>query len=87
MNRGDIDGSSFSFATIRDEWSDGPDAQGIHTRTLHDGHVFEMGPVSWPAYKGARAAYRCAAPTPTPIVYPTPDQVRLLNLLRLAELA
>ena len=87
MGRGDIDGSSFSFATLRDKWTDEPDAQGVHTRSLHDGHIFEMGPVSWPAYKGARAAYRSASPSPTSLTYPTPDQVRLLNQLRLAELA
>jgi uncharacterized protein len=57
LDRKDIPGSSFEFCTVEDSWSE-PDAQGVMTRTLHDIHVFTMGPVTNPAYRDTTAACR-----------------------------
>jgi hypothetical protein len=56
IRRGDVTGSSFSFATVADDWSDGPD--GMPIRTLKDVHVFDVGPVTFPAYADTSAACR-----------------------------
>ena len=45
IERRDIDGCSFSFATVEDFWSS--DGQ---TRTLLDVNLFDVGPVTTPAY-------------------------------------
>ena len=94
LRRGDLTGSSFGFATIADNWT--TDADGMDLRELREVHLFDVGPVTFPAYTQASAAYRSldrvraeaeaavepAAPT---ITFPTPDQsVRLLRL-RLAS--
>lgn len=51
MQRGDINASSFSFRTIDDAWSETD--QGYPLRTLKEVQLFELGPVSDPAYDAA----------------------------------
>ena len=93
IRRGDIPGSSFSFATIEDDWSEGEG--GILKRELRSVHAFDVGPVVYPAYRATSAtcrslerfkAERSKSPTAR-VNHPTPDQVALLNFFRLAELA
>ena len=48
IKRGDIDGGSFGFEVLKEEWQqveDGPDE-----RTLLDIELFDVGPVTFPAY-------------------------------------
>jgi len=48
IKRGDIDGMSFSFYTIDDNWS--TDDQGNDIRTLREVDLIEVSPVTFPAY-------------------------------------
>ena len=86
IKRGDISGSSFSFAVVRDDW--GTDSDGMALRTLRDVHPFDVGPVAFPAYKATSATMRSLQTflEARKITYPTPAQVALLNQLRLAEI-
>jgi HK97 family phage prohead protease len=88
LERGDVFGSSFTFAAVEDRWEEGPD--GLPLRTLIQVHLFELGPVTNPAYRSASATARsleafvgersarlaaafAAAPNPPPTPAPTPD--------------
>jgi len=48
IRRGDITQSSFGFTTNKDEWSKSPDGQSI--RELLDVTLFDVSPVTYPAY-------------------------------------
>ncbi len=57
VSRGDLDGSSFSFECIRDEWNfDASPAE----RTLFECRLVDVGPVTFPAYPDATANARAA---------------------------
>ncbi len=58
IERGDISGSSFSFRTIDDEW--GVTEQDFPVRTLKEVKLFDVGPVTFPAYLDTEAGLRCA---------------------------
>lgn len=56
IKRGDVTGQSFSFRTVEDQWEfkdDGPDL-----RTLIDVDLFDVGPVTFPAYPDTTADAR-----------------------------
>lgn len=92
IERGDVTGSSFSFA---------PNEGGV-TRRVEDGRlirelrslrVFDVGPVTFPAYAGTSAevsrrdaepAWQEAADVKPPVVTTTPEQVR--NRLRVLDI-
>ena len=87
LKRGDISGSSFSFAVIDDAWGEGED--GMAVRELRSVHLFDVGPVAFPAYLATSAMCRSLGvynESRTRLRYPTAEQVRLLNHLRLLEL-
>lgn len=59
VERGDVDGCSFGFRTIGDEWTsvrpdgaptDGAYADVVEWRTLLEVRLFDVGPVTYPAY-------------------------------------
>ena len=53
--RGDISQMSFGFRTLRDDWAfDG----GIAVRTLHEVRLFDVSPVTFPAYPQTDVAVR-----------------------------
>jgi HK97 family phage prohead protease len=54
--RKDIQGSSFGFRTIRDEWHE--DDEGNVTRTLLEVALIDVSPVTMPAYPDTDAAIR-----------------------------
>jgi hypothetical protein len=56
VERRDVIGSSFTFTTIRDEWGETEDNQPL--RRLVEGRVFELGPVTYPAYDKSGAQSR-----------------------------
>ena len=47
IKRSDVTGSSFSFQVVSDEWRT---EDGQEIRTLTDVDLFDVGPVSFPAY-------------------------------------
>jgi HK97 family phage prohead protease len=64
IDRGDIDGCSFSFNVRKDSWSDEFDENGRYvstTRSIEDIDMFDVGPVTFPAYTqtsvGARSQW------------------------------
>lgn len=56
VKRGDIDGSSFGFRTIKDDWKRLDD--GLYVRELHQVDLFDVGPATFPAYTGTSAEAR-----------------------------
>jgi HK97 family phage prohead protease len=56
IQRGDVDGSSFGFETVKDEWEYSED--GSATRTLVECKLFEVSPVTFPAYPGSESEKR-----------------------------
>ncbi len=95
LKRGDMAGSSFAFAVVEDDWS--KDDAGMAVRELRSVHLFDVGPVTFPAYLEASAAYRSydafaeriapevPAPRLSPFTYPTREQAAVLLRLRLIE--
>jgi HK97 family phage prohead protease len=59
LERGDLIGSSFGFRTIEDEW--GETDQGFPLRTLKQGSLRDVGPVTFPAYTDSSSALRSLA--------------------------
>jgi HK97 family phage prohead protease len=56
MERGDIDGSSFSFRAINDEWGFTDD--DFPVRTVRAMKMYDVGPVVFPAYSDSEAGMR-----------------------------
>ena len=63
INRGDLSGSSFAFFDPVSEWNDNvryAGRDGVSIRNITDvGNLYDVGPVSFPAYKGTSAGMRC----------------------------
>lgn len=57
IERGDISGCSFSFRTLKDEWEYAADG-GTTLRTLIDVELFDVGPVTFPAYPATDVSVR-----------------------------
>jgi HK97 family phage major capsid protein/HK97 family phage prohead protease len=56
-------GSSQTFSVVREDWEPKPKAGmhnpgGLPERTVKEAKVWELGPVTWPAYAGATAGMR-----------------------------
>lgn len=58
IQRGDIDGMSFGFRTVTDEWATD---DGMPLRTLHDADIFDVSVVTYPAYPQTDVAMRSLA--------------------------
>ncbi len=57
IERGDISGCSFSFRTLKDEW-EYSESGGTTLRTLLDVELFDVGPVTFPAYPATDVSVR-----------------------------
>lgn len=57
MRRGDVDQMSFGFRTIKDQWTD-DSSTGKVTRTLLEVELFDVSPVTFPAYAQTEIALR-----------------------------
>jgi uncharacterized protein len=55
--RGDVSGCSFSFRTLKDEW-EYSETGGTTLRTLIDVELFDVGPVTFPAYPATDVSVR-----------------------------
>lgn len=63
---GAIDGMSFRFQVMRDEWDMEPERSdhnpdGLPERTITELRLFEFGPVTYPAYEATQVGIRSAA--------------------------
>ena len=59
LARGDLIGSSFKFRPVADEWDE--TESGYPERTLTEVELFDVGPVTFPAYPDAEASLRSLA--------------------------
>lgn len=59
VKRGDVSGSSFSFYVTRQSFEE---VGNVLVRTIEDVELFDVGPVTYPAYTGTEAIARDAAP-------------------------
>jgi len=55
IRRGDVSGSSFAFRALKDTWRT---ENGEDIRELHDVDLFDVSPVTYPAYPATDAAMR-----------------------------
>jgi uncharacterized protein len=55
VKRGDVSGSSFAFRAVKDSWRT---ENGSDVRELHDVDLFDVGPVTYPAYVATEASLR-----------------------------
>lgn len=55
MKRGDLSGSSFSFTVERADWQE---ENGRDVRVIKSVRLFDVGPVTYPAYEATSAAVR-----------------------------
>ena len=55
MERGDVDQMSFGFRTLSDTWEE---RDGEHIRTLNEVELFDVSPVTFPAYPQTEIALR-----------------------------
>ena len=59
LERGDLDGSSFSFQATRCAWIyESKDGEETSIRQIEDVDLYDVGPVTFPAYTGATAGMR-----------------------------
>lgn len=58
VGRGDIAGSSFAFSSRAVRWE--TEADGKELRILEDVDLYDVGPVTWPAYRATTTGVRSA---------------------------
>ena len=58
IKRGDVSGMSFSFRTTREEWQEPTKKGDLPKRTLLEVKLFDVGPVTFPAYPTTSIAAR-----------------------------
>lgn len=61
LERGDVSQSSFAFRVVRDDWE--TDDQDRPVRTLVEVKLFDVSPVTYPAYLDTEASMRAALPS------------------------
>jgi HK97 family phage prohead protease len=70
LRRGDIDQSSFSFIAVEQMWrEEKTDAGTKLIREIHDCDIFDVSPVTFPAYEGTSAGVRSSAAEMVPTEY------------------
>lgn len=60
IDRGDVDGCSFAFQVTKQTWREEKDSDGhyITYREIEDVDLFDVGPVTYPAYEGTSVSGR-----------------------------
>lgn len=68
IGRGDIDGCSFGFSVCAQSWREEKDADGNFTiyREIEDVDLYDVGPVTYPAFEGTSVAARSLWPLGVP---------------------
>jgi HK97 family phage prohead protease len=69
VKRGDIDGCSFGFQVMAQSWREAKDANGkmIQYREIEDVDLFDVGPVTFPAYPQTSVDARALFPDGVPV--------------------
>lgn len=83
MRRKDITGSSFSFVVARDQWTDNEDGS-ITRRILEFDSLYDVGPVTFPAYPQTSAGAR-SLPSSMPVEMRSRVEARLAEKRRLTH--
>lgn len=55
LQSGNVNQMSFAFRTIKDDWEEEPEDEGLPIRTLLELQLFDVSPVTFPAYEGTDA--------------------------------
>lgn len=76
---GAIDGMSFRFRVVKEEWDESDD---VPLRSIKELDLFELGPVAFPAYTSTSVGVRSLLAD-----LPAPEQARLLHDLGVTEAA
>jgi HK97 family phage prohead protease len=58
LERGDVDQSSFSFRAIEESWRNPTDEEPYPVRVLHEVELYDVSPVTFPAYPTTSAQVR-----------------------------
>lgn len=58
LRSGAIDGMSFRFSVVRDDWEQPKRKGGLPIRTISEAKLYEFGPVTFPAYTATTAGVR-----------------------------
>jgi hypothetical protein len=58
IQRGDVDQSSFGFRVIEESWRQPDDENPLPTRILHKVRLFDVSPVTFPAYPATNVSMR-----------------------------
>jgi HK97 family phage prohead protease len=61
VQRGDVNQSSFGFQVVREEWTMPEDRAELPLRTILEARLFDVSPVTYPAYEETTAEARSAA--------------------------
>lgn len=65
IKRGDVSQSSFGFQVVREEWRTPENRAELPTRTILEARLFDVSPVTYPAYEETTAEARAQAATLT----------------------
>lgn len=63
VGRGDISQSSFGFAVEQDDWTRAERSGDLPLRTIRKAKLYDVSPVTYPAYESTTTAVRSAAAT------------------------
>lgn len=68
VSRGDLDGCSFAFRVRKQSWREETDADGktVNYREIEDLDLYDVGPVTYPAYEGTSVGARALWPEGVP---------------------
>jgi len=69
IRRGDLSGSSFAFDNATSDWTE--EQEGVHPiwiRSVTDLDLFDVGPVTYPAYEATEVGVRTSAPSKAELV-------------------
>jgi hypothetical protein len=61
IRRGDVDGSSFQFRVLKESWSRDEERK-LDVRELEEIQLFDVGPVTFPAYTATTTGVRAVGP-------------------------
>lgn len=61
VGRGDVSQSSFGFSVVREEWKEPENRAELPTRTILEAKLYDVSPVTYPAYEETTAEARSTA--------------------------